>query len=358
MNEFELNLRLKQEMESLAPDRLEELLAACAARPQQPNTQPAPAAVAPARRWPRLIAAAAALAIVVSGAFLSLKGAHRSVVTLENGASVTMTVSGFNRVKSVTLNESAQSLLDSSELEGLALDDAARIVGERMVSSAQLHGDANGVLVAVREGDRRADAVSREAAEGLAEAARAASFEPAVLVLRLDEAETPREALAAAVTEQCEGLTSENLDALSMQDLLYAVESQGVALEDGDLVGSVRTWVCANEADAEQLCAAYCGVDGNQTFTTQLGWFAEQLAYQVRFQSGDGWVSHWVSAATGEILDPDASVIVAPQPQQPVVPSAPGEPPAPVPEPQPETPELPANHGSVHDFFDWIDDIF
>ena len=29
MTEFELNLRLKQEMESLAPNRLEELLAAC-----------------------------------------------------------------------------------------------------------------------------------------------------------------------------------------------------------------------------------------------------------------------------------------------------------------------------------------
>ena len=41
MTEFELNLRLKQEMESLAPNRLEELLAACGEQtPVQPNIEP------------------------------------------------------------------------------------------------------------------------------------------------------------------------------------------------------------------------------------------------------------------------------------------------------------------------------
>ena len=40
MTEFELNLRLKQEMESLAPNRLEELLAAAACTGSLPQPRP------------------------------------------------------------------------------------------------------------------------------------------------------------------------------------------------------------------------------------------------------------------------------------------------------------------------------
>ena len=101
MTEFELNLRLKQEMESLAPNRLEELLAACGEQtPVQPNIVPMPRKT---RRLPRLVAAAAAAVLVLSGSFFGVKAAQRSVVTVDAGAEISMTVNGFNRVRSVTV---------------------------------------------------------------------------------------------------------------------------------------------------------------------------------------------------------------------------------------------------------------
>ena len=56
-----------------------------------------------ARRLPRLIAAAAAVVILASGVFYGVKDHQRSIVTVDAGAELAMTVNGFNRVKSVTV---------------------------------------------------------------------------------------------------------------------------------------------------------------------------------------------------------------------------------------------------------------
>ena len=117
MTEFELNLRLKQEMETLAPNRLEELLAACGEQnPVQPNIVPMPRKT---RRLPRLVAAAAAAVLVLSGSFFGVKAAQRSVVTVDAGAEISMTVNGFNRVRSVTV-EGVE--VDPAAYRGLKVD--------------------------------------------------------------------------------------------------------------------------------------------------------------------------------------------------------------------------------------------
>ena len=72
--------------------------------------------------------------------------------------------------------------------------------------------------------------------------------------------------------------------------------------------------------------------------------------YPVRFADGLRWRSYWVSAATGEILNPDtwrpAPVEQTPV-QQPVTPSVPA----------PDPSDYIPNHHNIPDFFDFIDDL-
>ena len=150
MNEFELNLRLKQEMESMAPNRLEELLAACGDAPVKPNIEP----IASHRRFraSRFAAAAAAVVLLFAGSFFGLKGAQRSVVTMEVNPSISFTVSGFDRVRGVSLNNAdAEALFDADALKGMSLEDAVESVSCVLLNQNILRADANGVLVSVSD---------------------------------------------------------------------------------------------------------------------------------------------------------------------------------------------------------------
>ena len=302
------------------------------------------------------------MVILVSGVFWGVKDMQHSTVTVENGASVTMTVNGFNRVQSIRLNAAAAALLDDDELRGLSVDDAARLMGARVIEADSLSERANGVLVAVREArDARASALGQAVTEGLAAAAQGADFAPAVMVLQLEGEETPLQALRSAVAARTDGLTPESAAALSLQELLYVVDSQSLTWEDGAFSGDVESWVCDTGQDAERIAADYAGAGAEAAFHSRLSIYEDQLAYEVQLQSGGRQSTHWVSAATGEILNPViAAPVVSPgqtTPSEPA-PETPAEP-APAEEPTPVCPLDPfrCNFQGVRDFFDWIDAI-
>ena len=345
MTDFELNLRLRQEMESLAPNRLEELLAACGEQtPVQPNITPMPRKT---RRLPRLVAAAAAAVLVFSGSLFGVKAAQRSVVTVDAGPEISMTVNGFDRVRSVTV-EGLET--DAEALKGMKVDDAVEAFTMQLLERDVLGSFANGVLVTVSDaGSRRTAALGEAVSEGLSRAAASEQFAPAVLLQRLTEEGDGVAALAKAVSDLSRDIDLGTAESLSVQELLYVVDSQSLRWEGAELSGTLLTWRCANGVDAEQIASAYVGTQADQ-YLTELGVYADQLAYSVRFADGNNWNSYWVSAATGETLNPDtwrpAPVEQTPV-QQPVTPSVP------VPDPSDYIP----NHHNIHDFFDFIDDL-
>ena len=300
MTEFELNLRLKQEMESLAPNRLEELLAACGEQnPVQPNIEP----IRPRpHRLTRLVAAAAAVVLVLSGSFFGVKVAQRSVVTVDAGTELAMTVNGFNRVRSVTV-EGVET--DAEAYKGLKVDDAAEAFAIKMLGQHPEGSVSNGVLVSVsRANARRTAALGEAVSEGLRRAAAFVQIEPAILLQHV-EGESGLSALTKAVAERSAGIDLGTAENLSVQDLLYAVESQSLQWDDASLSGTLINWRCANGSDAEQIAASYVGAAPDQ-FLTMLSVYSDQLAYSVRFSDGNQWNNYWVSAATGEILNPDS----------------------------------------------------
>ncbi len=299
MTEFELNLRLRQEMESLAPNRLEDLLAACDEQnPVQPNIEPIRRRP---RRLPQLIAAAAAVVLVLSGSFYGVKASQRSTVTVDAGTELAMMVNGFNRVRSVTV-EGAET--DADAFKGLKVDDAAEAFAIQMLEQHTEGSVSNGVLVSVSHANaRRSAALGEAVSEGLRRAAAYVQIEPAILLQHV-EGESGVAALTKAVAEHSEGIDLGTAENLSLQDLLYAVESQSLQWDNASLTGSLMNWRCSNGSDAEQIAASYVGAAPDQ-FLTTLSVYADQLAYSVRFADGNHWNSYWVSAATGEILNPD-----------------------------------------------------
>ena len=300
MNEFELNLRLKQEMESLAPNRLEALLAACDQTPQQEN----PVSVAPVprrRQWPRLVAAAAAVIILAGGTFFGVKDMQCSEITVDAGVEFSMTVNGLDRVKSVALSPGASGVINSRELTGKTLDEAITLAAEELVSADRFNGNENGVLVSVRNsGKRRADVLSEHVSEKLISAAAAANFEPAVLCQKVTGTQTGLDALRTAVIEHSSGFSPEQVSQLNLQELLYAVKSQGLSWEDSSLTGALTNWALNSAAEAESVALNYIGLDSAESLNSSvLSVFSDQLAYRV---TGSNW-EYWISAATGEILD-------------------------------------------------------
>ena len=349
MTEFELNLRLRQEMESLAPNRLEELLTACGEQtPVQPNIEPAPRKI---HRLPRLVAAAAAVVLVLSGSFLGVKAVQSDVVTVDAGAALSMTVNGFNRVRSVTVSGLEA---DADALRGLRVDDAAEAFALQLLENDTIGSSANGVLVSVSDaGSRRAARLGDAVSEGIRRAAALKSFEPAVLFQTLTGEEDGVAALTKAVAEYSRDIDLDTAESLSVQELLYVVDSQSLRWEDAVLSGTVLSWRCANGNDAEQIAAAYVGASPDQ-FLTSLSVYADQLAYSVRFSDGYRWNSYWVSAATGEILNPDAWNPAPAAPsgteQTQYTPAAPDI-------PLPDSNDFIKDRRKIHDFFDFIDDL-
>ena len=346
MTEFELNLRLRQEMESLAPNRLEDLLASCGEQtPVQPNIEPMPKKT---HRITRFAAAAAAAVLVISGSFFGVKASQHSVVTVDAGAEISMTVNGFNRVRSVTV-EGVE--VDPAAYRGLKVDEAVEAFAMSLVKSEALGGNANGVLVSVHDaGSRRTAALGSAVSEGLKRAASYAQFEPAVLLQRVAGENSGVAELTKAVAERCAGIDLGTAESLSVQELLYAVESQSLSWNDATLSGTLQTWRCADGRDAEQIAADYAGAAAD-SFITLLSVYSDQLAYSVRFSDGNQWKNYWVSAATGEILNPEPWIPAPPvesnQSQTPTAPSY----------QLPDPMDYINDRRKVHDFFDFLDDL-
>lgn len=365
MNEFELNLRLKQELESLAPNRLEELLSACGERePVQSNIV---SVSSRRRRMPRLIAAAAAL-VLLSGTFFGVKSAQRDVITMNVNPGVVFTVNGFDRVKAVSLNDDAAAILNAKDLEGMKLEKAVAAAAREFSVAEYLTDSSNGVLITVSDaGDRRAEKLGAKALGAVAEGT---AFEPAVLVQHL-ESDDGVSALRSLVVSRASGITPQMAGTLGVQDLLYVVSSQSIDLPDADLSGTLNGWVCKNGDDAAAIALNHAGTAAGQSVIATLSVYNDQLAYQVLFMVDGNWLEYWISAKTGEILAaPQGSAGSAGEtlpthpglnpahtPNTPNEPGGPGIEPVPPVTPPVEPDDSSDPFDSFRDFIEFIDDL-
>ncbi len=396
MNESQLNKRLREEVEQLAPNRLEELLAACDAPPaprkdgrvisfgQQPKRS----------HWQRFVAIAAMLILIIGiGAFAGVKGMSRTILTFDVNPSVSVMVNGFNRVCQVqTNNADAAFLLADTDLKGKPLSEAVEELTEEFIEAGYITDAANGILVTVQDASAaRAEQLQQMVLSSVESAADKTSLRLAVLYQKIDDDQATigtlsagKSALVQTIAKNSKDLDEAELKNLSIQDLLYVMDTLSVKPASAKLTGVVSRANYQNSDVIAALAAQACPADvSKDSVTTVLDCFDRGLAYVANVVTDTAEYAYTVSATSGQILEAVVTPTTSPEETQEPTPTAtpttpdPTDPvnPDPVPSGEPEQtpavepPPTPAEeidnplspedfYEKVKDFADALDRIF
>lgn len=339
MKPEEIKTRLRDEMADLAPDRLEDLLAACDAQPQDTAPQPVPVPAPRRPVWKPL--AAAAVFVLLLGGIFGYRALDKNVctVTVDINPSVTLTVNRLGRVKAVdTGNADAAALLADVDLAGKRTQDALGTLADALTDADYLTDADNTLLVTV---DGTSAARAQKLGKAVYDAAQASAqqrqFSAAVLCQQAADAEQTRTdadawqvspgkaALAETIALQTQLDTAQALSALPVQDLLVLAETYDVTFDAAQLYGTVSRDGYRSEDDVRAIVGGDAAIDPADC-TQELTQYGGQLAYRVRFAAAGGEHCYTIAARTGEILDVQHPEKPAQTPEAPAAPAKPDVP--------------------------------
>ena len=372
-----LNQALRQEISAITPNRVDDLLARLG---EQSAPQAAPVAEAAASkrktyrpRWQLLAAAMLALVLLGSGIFYGVMRGQRSVVILDADASVAFSVDGFDRVRSVRLEDArAASVVDSGRLVGKKLDKAVADAAEQLIAADVLSAEDNAVLLSVQEsGAKRSAALAEKASKALGAVAAKHAVAPIVLMQSIPEnasslagASVGRTAYVNRLFDGvADGKTAELVHA-TLEELLYFSYDKSLTPAQVTAEGKLNESVFRTAEDAVDIALADAGYTAAQAAASSLlGWEESNLVYLTTLDAGSRIGYYCISARTGEILNVfwEEAGTEIPEPTAPsVTPSI--LPPSSVPgysgPTGPATPQTPSwDYGDVEDFFEFWDDL-
>ena len=233
MKPEEIKTRLRDEMADLAPDCLEDLLAACDAQPQEHAPQPVPM-LAPRRPVWKPLAAAAVFVLLLGGIF-GYRALDKNVCTVivDINPSVTLTVNRLGRVKAMdTGNAAAAALLADVGLAGARTQDALGTLTDALADADYLTDADNTLLVTVEGASAaRAQKLGRAVYDAAQASAQQRQFSAAVLCQQAADAEQTRTDADAWQVSPGKAALAETIANLPL--------SLAVKAEEGKLFGTV-----------------------------------------------------------------------------------------------------------------------
>lgn len=296
MRKENIEHRLRQELSDIAPNRLDELLAAVDELPED-DTVIDFAQEVKKRRSPlkAVLSAAAALLLIVGAAGLYTNlSADRYIVAVDVNPAVELRVNGFDRISAVTLkNNDAKTLINEDDLKGKTVSDAVDTLTEKLCGDGYLNENSNGVLVSVHGGD---DALCSKIVGSVGKATERAGFNYAVLYQSLDDDADGKAELIAKLDGRLENFNTEELNKLSVQELIFLAESLDSLPDKTELYGKLNGYLSAEDAKHD------AGVD-SASATQSIIRYAEQLAYEIVYTENGTTHKYVVSASTGDVLD-------------------------------------------------------
>lgn len=296
MRKDNIEHRLHQELSDIAPNMLDELLAAVDAPPADDGTVIDFAQEAKKRRSPlkAVLSAAAALLLIVgaAGVYANLS-AERYTVAIDVNPAVELRVNGFDRISAVTLkNDDAKALIDESDLKGKNVSDAVDVLTEKLCGDGYLTENSNGVLVSVQGGN---EALCTKIVGSVEKATERAGFNYAVLYQSLDDDADGKTELIAKLSGKLDNFDIEELTKLSVQELIFLAESLDSLPDKTELYGKLNGYLSAEDAKHG------AGVDSASAAQSIIR-YAEQLAYEIVYTEDGTTHKYIVSASTGEVL--------------------------------------------------------
>lgn len=296
MRKENIEHRLHQELSDIAPNMLDELLAAVDAPPADDGTVIDFAQEAKKRRSPlkAVLSAAAALLLIVgaAGVYANLS-AERYTVAIDVNPAVELRVNGFDRISAVTLkNDDAKALIDESDLKGKSVSDAVDVLTEKLCGDGYLTENSNGVLVSVQGGN---EALCTKIVGSVEKATERAGFNYAVLYQSLDDDADGKTELIAKLSGKLDNFDIEELTKLSVQELIFLAESLDSLPDKTEFYGRLNGYLSAEDAKHD------AGVDSASAAQSIIR-YAEQLAYEIVYTEDGTTHKYIVSASTGEVL--------------------------------------------------------
>lgn len=296
MRKENIEHRLHQELSDIAPNMLDELLAAVDALPENDGTVIDFAQEAKKRRSPlkAVLSAAAALLLIVgaAGVYANLS-AERYTVAIDVNPAVELRVNGFDRISAVTLkNDDAKALIDESDLKGKSVSDAVDVLTEKLCGDGYLTENSNGVLVSVQGGN---EALCTKIVGSVEKATERAGFNYAVLYQSLDDDADGKTELIAKLSGKLDNFDIEELTKLSVQELIFLAESLDSLPDKTEFYGKLNGYLSAEDAKHD------AGVDSASAAQSIIR-YAEQLAYEIVYTENGITHKYIVSASTGEVL--------------------------------------------------------
>lgn len=299
MRKENIEQRLRHEFSDIAPNRLDELLTAVDELPEDDTvinfTQEVKKRRSPLKA--ALSAAAALLLIVgVAGLYTNLS-ADRYIVAVDVNPSVELSVNGLDRISAVTLkNDDAKALIDEASLKGKRVSDAVDTLTEKLCGDGYLTKNCNGVLVSVRSTKSSSDEALRpKIVDSVQKATQRAGFNYAVLYQQLDKGTDGKAELIAKLDGRLENFNTEELNKLSVQELIFLAESLDSLPDKTELYGKLNGYLSAEDAKHD------AGVD-SASATQSIIRYAEQLAYEIVYTENGTTHKYVVSASTGKVL--------------------------------------------------------
>lgn len=296
MRKENIEHRLHQELSDIAPNMLDELLAAVDALPENDGTVIDFTQEAKKRRSPlkAVLSAAAALLLIVgaAGVYANLS-AERYTVAIDVNPAVELRVNGFDRISAVTLkNDDAKALIDESDLKGKSVSDAVDVLTEKLCGDGYLTENSNGVLVSVQGGN---EALCTKIVGSVEKATERAGFNYAVLYQSLDDDADGKAELIAKLSGKLDNFDIEELTKLSVQELIFLAESLDSLPDKTEFYGKLNGYLSAEDAKHD------AGVDSASAAQSIIR-YAEQLAYEIVYTEDGTTHKYIVSASTGEVL--------------------------------------------------------
>ena len=316
--------RIETAIVHAAPDRTEELRAACrqntgGAALRQTGAEKGRT---PRRFRPAAFAAAAAALILCVGAlgFMIWRSANavESRIMLDVNPSLSITVNARERVIDVTaLNADAQAIVGSMDLKGTQLEVAVNALVGSMLQNGYLGELQNAILVSVENNDaaKSAELQARITASinGLFPSS---TLEPAVLSQTVAESDDltalaqqygiseGKAALIRALIAQDATLSFDTLAPLGVNEITLIADSRGLTAEEVTRTGTASQKAYIGEEQAKAAACAHAGVTQEQVSfsTTELDCEDGLFVYEIEFIVDQTEYDYDIDARTGAVV--------------------------------------------------------
>ena len=316
--------RIETAIVHAAPDRTEELRAACRQNTGGASLRQTGAEKGrtPRRFRPAAFAAAAAALILCVGAlgFMIWRSANavESRIMLDVNPSLSITVNARERVIDVTaLNADAQVIVGSMDLKGTQLEVAVNALVGSMLQNGYLGELQNAILVSVENNDaaKSAELQARITASinGLFPSS---TLEPAVLSQTVAESDDltalaqqygiseGKAALIRALIAQDATLSFDTLAPLGVNEITLIADSRGLTAEEVTRTGTASQKAYIGEEQAKAAACAHAGVTQEQVSfsTTELDCEAGLFVYEIEFIVDQTEYDYDIDARTGAVV--------------------------------------------------------